>query len=133
MVGYWYVVFNGISQQFDYAVDGLERPGSCLHLRGPLLHQSTTVDHTGRMSTDSSASASKVADAPTSSAADAPIAQANSAAAPQTPPYALLILHNIAKRKNFGEIMRSAAAMGVHEVTVSEQAQTSATRIRSTK
>ena len=33
-------------------------------------------------------------------------------------PEALLILHNIAKKKNFGELIRTAAAMGVCEVIV---------------
>ena len=58
------------------------------------------------------------ATAPDSSAGGAPAVSAVSASAPESGPYALLILHNVAKRKNFGEIMRSAAAMGVSEVCI---------------
>ena len=36
-----------------------------------------------------------------------------------TPPHrAYLILHNVAKKRNFGEILRTAAAMGVTEACV---------------
>ena len=33
-------------------------------------------------------------------------------------PISLLVLHNVSKKKNFGELLRSAAAMGVSEVVV---------------
>ena len=35
-----------------------------------------------------------------------------------TPPESLLIVHNVSKKKNFGELFRTAAAMGVSEVVV---------------
>ena len=43
---------------------------------------------------------------------------AASAPAAAAPPESLLILHNIAKKKNFGDLIRTAAAMGVSEVIV---------------
>lgn len=33
-------------------------------------------------------------------------------------PISILVLHNVSKKKNFGELLRSAAAMGVSEVVV---------------
>ena len=34
------------------------------------------------------------------------------------PPQSILVLHNVSKKKNFGELLRTAAAMGVCEVVI---------------
>lgn len=49
-----------------------------------------------------------------------PSTAAPAAAASTQPdrPISLLVLHNVSKKKNFGELLRSAAAMGVSEVVV---------------
>ena len=45
-------------------------------------------------------------------------APSEEASASSSTPISLLVVHNVAKKKNFGELIRTAAAMGVEEIVV---------------
>ena len=73
------------------------------------------------MATATASEAATQALAPATSAAAGPESAAQ-ALAPATPaaagPESILIVHNVSKKKNFGELFRTAAALGVAEVVV---------------
>ena len=71
------------------------------------------------MATATASDAAAQALAPTTSAAPASEAGASAPATPAAAgPESLLIVHNVSKKKNFGELFRTAAALGVAEVVV---------------